>query len=106
MEIFAAPIDLDLPGEQRVQPDLVVVERGRTGPRLSLPVALVVESSRPARRPTTGSPSGLPMPPRIPAYRIVDHDRGIVTCLVLDGAKYRVGAEGHRDGGRAGIGPN
>ena len=43
MEIVYAPIDLDLPGGQRVQPDLVAVERGRTGPRLSLPVGLVVE---------------------------------------------------------------
>src|SRR5438132_3820387 len=43
MEIFNSPIDLDLPGEQRVQPDLVAVERGRTGKRLGLPVALVVE---------------------------------------------------------------
>lgn len=43
MEVFSAPIDLDLPGGQRVQPDLVVVERGRTGERLTLPVALVVE---------------------------------------------------------------
>src|SRR5439155_21475411 len=43
MEIFDAPIDLDLPGGQRVQPDLVAVERGRTGPRLALPVGLGVE---------------------------------------------------------------
>lgn len=42
-EVFDAPIDLDLPRGQRVQPDLVVVERGRTGKRLALPVALVVE---------------------------------------------------------------
>lgn len=27
MEVFNAPVDLDLPGGQRVMPDLVVVER-------------------------------------------------------------------------------
>ena len=95
MEVFDAPIDLDLPGEQRVQPDLVVVERGRTGPRLSLPVALVVEivspgsqtNDRVTKRATYAAAG-------IPAYWILDPDRGIVTCHVLDGADYRVVAEG------------
>lgn len=95
MEIFDAPVDLDLPGEQRVQPDLVAVERGRTGPRLSLPVALVVEivspgsqtNDRVTKRATYAAAG-------IAAYWIVDPDRGIVICLVLDGPEYRVAAEG------------
>ena len=95
MEIFNSPIDLDLPGEQRVQPDLVAVERGRTGPRLSLPVALVVEivspgsqtNDRVTKRATYAAGG-------IPAYWIVDPDRGVVTCLVLDGPEYWVAAEG------------
>lgn len=95
MEIFDAPIDVDLPGEQRVQPDLVAVERGRTGRRLTLPVALVVEivspgsqtNDRVTKRATYAAAG-------IPAYWIVDPDQGIVICLVLDGAEYRVAAEG------------
>lgn len=95
MEIFNSPIDLDLPGEQRVQPDLVAVERGRTGRRLSLPVALVVEIVSPGSQTNdrvtkraTYAEAG------IPAYWIVDLERGTVTCLVLAGAEYRVVAEG------------
>ena len=99
MEIFNAPIDLDLPGEQRVEPDLVVVERGRTGPRLQLPVGLVVEVVSP------GSQTNDRVTKRaayaeagIPAYWIVDPARGVVTCLRLEGGEYRVVAEGSRVG--------
>lgn len=95
MEVFAAPIDLDLPGGQRVEPDVVVVDRGRTGPRLDLPVALVVEivspgsvtNDRVTKRATYAAAG-------IPAYWIVDPDAGRVTCLVLDGADYRTQAQG------------
>ena len=95
MEIFNSPIDLDLPEEQRVQPDLVAVERGRTGRRLSLPVPLVVEivspgsqtNDRVTKRATYAAAG-------IPAYWIVDPDGGIVTRFVLEGAEYRVAAEG------------
>jgi Uma2 family endonuclease len=95
MEVFDAPIDLDLPGDQRVQPDLVAVERGRSGPRLSLPVALVVEiispgsqtNDRVTKRATYAAAG-------VPAYWIVDPDRGTITCLVLDGPEYRIVAEG------------
>jgi Uma2 family endonuclease len=95
MEIFYAPIDLDLPGGQRVQPDLVAVERGRTGPRLCLPVGLVVEivspgsqtNDRVTKRATYAGAE-------IPAYWIVDPDRGLITCLIHDGGDYRVAAEG------------
>ena len=95
MEVFMAPIDLDLPGEQRVQPDLVVVARGRTGRRLNLPVALVVEVVSPGSQTNdrvtkwaTYAAAG------IPAYWIVDPDGGVVTCLVLSDGDYRVVAEG------------
>jgi Uma2 family endonuclease len=95
MEIFDAPVDLDLPGEQRVQPDLVAVERGRTGSRLSLPVSLVVEIVSPGSRTNdrvtkraTYAAAG------IPAYWIVDPDGGVITCLMLEGDHYRVAAEG------------
>lgn len=48
-ELFAAPIDLDLVGEQRVEPDLVVVPHASVGDkRLSLPALLVVELISPS----------------------------------------------------------
>lgn len=47
--VFYAPMDLDLVGEQRVQPDLVIVPRSSIGKRrLSLPVLLVVELISPS----------------------------------------------------------
>lgn len=95
LEIFDAPLDLDLPGGQRVQPDLVAVERGRRGPRLTMPVGLVVEivspgsetNDRVTKRATYAAAG-------ITAYWIVDPDRGLVTCLALEGADYRTEAEG------------
>jgi len=48
-ELFVAPMDLDLVGEQRVEPDLVVVPAASVGEqRLSLPVLLVVELVSPS----------------------------------------------------------
>lgn len=48
-EVFYAPVDLDLPGGQRVEPDLVVAPHGSVGEaRLSLPVLLVVELVSPS----------------------------------------------------------
>lgn len=42
--VLVAPVDLDLPGGQRVEPDLLVVPHGSIGElRLALPVLLVVE---------------------------------------------------------------
>src|SRR5258706_4356747 len=86
IEVFDAPVDLDLPGGQCVQPDLVAVERGRTGSRLSLPVSLVVEIVSPGSQTNdrvtkraTYAVAG------IPAYWILEPERGVVTCLVLDG---------------------
>lgn len=95
MEVFAAPIDLDLPGGQRVQPDLVVVERGRTGKRLDLPVALVVEITSPgssvndrATKLHTYADAD------IDHYWIIDPRAGLATCYVLDGDAYRTVIEG------------
>lgn len=43
-EVFAAPIGLRLPGDQMLEPDIVVVPDSSVGPRvLGLPVLLVVE---------------------------------------------------------------
>lgn len=95
MEVFAAPVDLDLPGGQRVQPDLVVVEPGRTGKRLVLPVALVVEivsyGSTVNDRVTkfeVYATAG------ISHYWVLDLPAGMAACYTLDAGAYRLVAKG------------
>jgi Uma2 family endonuclease len=95
VEVFDAPIDLDLPGGQRVQPDLVAVARGRSGPRLELPVALVVEIvSAGSRTNDAVTKRAIYAAAGIPAYWIVDPAGGVITCLALEGGEYHVHADG------------
>ncbi|MGI8684250.1 MAG: Uma2 family endonuclease [Acidimicrobiales bacterium] len=95
MEVFDAPIDVDLPDGQRVQPDLVVVERGRTGKRLTLPVALVVEIVSPGSTVNDRvTKLGVYAGAGIGHYWLVDPRAGLATCYVLDGDTYRVAVEG------------
>ena len=95
MEVFNAPIDVDLPDGQRVQPDLVVVERGRTGKRLVLPVALVVEIVSPGSTVNDRvTKLGVYAGAGISHYWLVDPRAGLATCYVLDGGTYRVAADG------------
>lgn len=95
MEVFNAPIDLDLPGGGRVQPDLVVVERGRTGKRLELPVALVVEITSPGStvndRATKIHAYG---EAGIEHYWIIDPAARFAIRHVLDDGAYQVVEEG------------
>lgn len=97
VEVWDAPVDLDLPGDQRVVPDLVVVERGRTGARLGLPVHLIVEIVSPGStthdrvtKRATYAAAG------IRYFWIVDLPRMVVTCLTLPaaGGDYEVVVEG------------
>ncbi|MGI9032336.1 MAG: Uma2 family endonuclease [Acidimicrobiales bacterium] len=95
-EVFYAPTDLDLPGGQRVEPDLVVVPTGSvTLERLYLPVLLAVEivsaGSRTHDRVTKRAAYA---EAGIPAYWIVDPLAGRITCLRLEGDAYQVYAEG------------
>ena len=85
-EVFAAPIDLDLPGEQRVQPDLVVLPLASVGEKwLSLPVVLVVEIvSGGSRTQDTVTKRAVYADAAIPAYWIVDLDNNEITALRLD----------------------
>jgi len=94
MEVWDAPVDLDLPDGQRAQPDLVVVERGRSGARLTLPVALVVEIVSPGStthdrvtKRATYAAAGIAW------YWIVDLPRLVITCLVLREGAYELLAE-------------
>ena len=96
-EVFDAPIDLDLHGGQRVQPDVVVVPTASIGgKRLSLPALLVVEIvSAGSTTHDTVTKRAVYAAAGIPAYWIVDPDRGIVTALRLDDTgTYQTDAEG------------
>jgi Uma2 family endonuclease len=95
-EVFDAPIDLDLSGGQRVEPDLVVVPSASVGPkRLVLPVLLVVEIvSAGSRTHDTVTKRAAYAEAGIPAYWLVDLERSRVTCLRLAGESYEAYADG------------
>ena len=95
MEVFNAPVDVDLPGGQRVQPDLVVVERGRTGKRLELPVALVVEIVSPGSTVNDRiTKLGVYAAAGVEHYWVLDLPAGVAACYILDGDAYRLVEEG------------
>ena len=95
MEEFNAPVDVDLPGGQRVQPDLVVVERGRTGKRLELPVALVVEIVSPGSAVNDRiTKLGVYAAAGVEHYWVLDLPAGVAACYILDGDVYRLVEEG------------
>ncbi|MGH9178562.1 MAG: Uma2 family endonuclease, partial [Acidimicrobiales bacterium] len=72
-----------------------VVERGRTGMRLVLPVALVVEIVSPGSTVNDRvTKLGVYAGAGIGHYWLVDPRAGLVVCYVLDGEAYRVAAEG------------
>lgn len=97
-EVFHAPIDLDLPGEQRVQPDLIVAPHSSVGQkRLSLPVLLVVEIvSGGSTTNDTVTKRAVYAAAGIPAYWIVDPAGGEIIALGLDdsGRTYQEQARG------------
>ena len=86
---------VDLPGEQRVIPDLVVAPHTSIGDqRLRLPVLLVVEilcglESRDLILKRTAYASA-----GVPAYWLIDPDASTITCLRLEGDDYTTYAEG------------
>jgi Uma2 family endonuclease len=95
-EVFFAPIDLDLPDEQRVEPDLLVVPSRSVGEkRLALPVLLVVEVvSKGSRTNDVVTKRAAYAEAGVPAYWLVDPERARITCLRLAGTDYEVYAEG------------
>jgi Uma2 family endonuclease len=96
--VFAAPIDLDLPGEQRVQPDLVVLPWSSVGEkRLTVPVFLLVEIISPGSRTLdTVTKRAVYAAAGISAYWILDPATDELTALRLDNdGSYRPYAQGH-----------
>ena len=95
MEIFHAPLEVDLPDGQRVQPDLVVVERGRTGKRLALPVELVVEIVSPGSTVNDRvTKLGIYAAAGIGHYWVLDLPAGVAACHVLEAGAYLLVDEG------------
>jgi Uma2 family endonuclease len=95
-EVFHAPIDLDLPGDQRVQPDLVAVPSSSVGPkRLSLPALLVVEIvSAGSSTHDTVTKRAVYAAAGIPAYWIIDPDGDITALRLQDDGTYQAYAHG------------
>lgn len=94
---FHAPIDLDLPGDQRVQPDLVVLPWSSVGEkRLNLPVLLVVEIvSAGSRTHDIVTKRAVYAEAGIPAYWIVNPGSNEITALRLDeNGSYRIEDQG------------
>jgi len=85
-EAFHAPIDLDLHGDERVQPDLIVVPTSSVGEtRLSLPALLVVEIlSAGSGIHDTVTKRAVYAAAGIPAYWIIDPAADEITALRLD----------------------
>jgi len=95
-EVFVSPIDFDLPGGQRVEPDIIVVPHASVGEkRLSGPALLVVEIVSP------GSAVNDRVTKRdvyaeagVPAYWIVDPRPGHLLALRLVDRSYEPYADG------------
>ena len=89
-EVFYAPIDYDLPGGQRVEPDLIVVPDGSVGPkRLAGPALLVVEIVSPGSRINDRvTKRAAYAEAGVPAYWIVDPGNGQVLGLRLTDGEY------------------
>lgn len=94
-EVFEAPIDYDLPDGSRVEPDLVVAPDATVGrKRLAGPVLLLVEIVSPGSVLNDQvTKRALYAQAGVPAYWIVDHRRGHLLALRLDGDEYAVDAD-------------
>ncbi len=95
-EVFHAPIDFDLPGGQRVEPDLIVAPDASVGSkRLAGPALLVVEIVSPGSRINdTVTKRAAYAEAGVPAYWIVDPSDGHLLALRLADGGYEVYAEG------------
>jgi Uma2 family endonuclease len=99
-EVFAAPIGLRLPGEQMLEPDLLVAPHASVGERyVSLPVLLVVEVVSPGSRThDTVTKRAAYAEAGIEHYWLVDGTgtRPAFTALRLAGGRYETAL--HTDG--------
>src|SRR5262245_54528074 len=89
-EVFDAPVDYDLPGGDRVVPDLVVAPNASVGEkRLEGPAVLFVEILSPgSRRNDRVRKRAAYARAGIPAYWIIDPPKGHILALRLVGERY------------------
>ncbi len=94
-EVFVAPIDFDLPGDQRVEPDIILAPHASVGPkRLAGPALLVVEVVSPGSRLNdTVTKRASYAEAGVPAYWMVDPERAHLLALRLAGGGYEVYAD-------------
>ncbi len=95
--VFGAPIDLDLPGDQRVEPDLVMLPWSSVGEkRLTLPVLLVVEIVSPGSRVHDRvTKRAVYAEAGVPAYWLVDLVAAEIVALRLgEGGSYETYGQG------------
>ncbi len=88
-EVFLSPIDFDLAGGQRVEPDIIVVPYASIGKkRLSGPALLVVEIVSPGSRVNDRvTKREVYAAAGVPAYWIIDPKAGHILALrLVDGA--------------------
>lgn len=86
---------LDLPGEQRVIPDLMVAPHSSVGDRgVHTPVLLVVEVLCGLGEDDLALKRAAYAAVGVPAYWLIDAEKPLATCLRLEGDQYSVYAEG------------
>ena len=86
---------LDLPGEQRVIPDLMVAPHTSVGDRgVHAPVLLIVEVLCGLSDEDMARKRAAYAAAEVPAYWLIDAEKPLATCLRLEGGEYQVYAEG------------
>lgn len=86
---------LDLPGEQRVIPDLMIAPHSSAGEQgVSTPVLLIVEVLSGAPPEDLATKRAAYAAAEVPAYWLVSPDPPYITCMKLEGGEYVTYAEG------------
>ena len=86
---------LDLPGEQRVFPDLMVAPHSSVGDQgVHTPVLLIVEVLSGLSDEDMGRKRAAYIAAEVPAYWLIDAEKPLATCLRLEGGDYVPYAEG------------
>ncbi|MEW6474978.1 MAG: Uma2 family endonuclease [Actinomycetota bacterium] len=86
---------LDLPGEQRVIPDLMVAPHTSVGDQgVRTPVLLIVEVLCGLGDEDMARKRAAYAAAEVPAYWLIDADPPLATCMKLEGGEYQVYAEG------------
>jgi Uma2 family endonuclease len=86
---------LDMPGEQRVIPDLMVAPHTSVGDRgVNIPVLLIAEVLCGLSDEDMATKRAAYAAQKVPAYWLIDADKPLATCMRLEGGEYVTYAEG------------